>query len=292
MSRLSVEPKAPPVAARLPAGIVGTHALDVEDGVVLVGSDPHWTVSQPTSTATKAFVQLTARFAEEGSLRAVILAGDLPNFGQISRHPPLGWEKPGSLAEELAIVNERLAEIKSVAGLGIPLVRVKGNHCARYDVRLATVAPEFAGVRGFALDEQLDPDWWPCMVVEINPGPFGLIVKHRHKGGANAARGNATAAGKSIASGHTHQPTIVRLSNAATRSFWGVDLGTMAALHSDSFAFTEGAAATGLAGWASSFGVFSFVGSRLLWPELVHVTSESEGLVAFRGELLNVNTQH
>jgi hypothetical protein len=87
MSRLSVEPKAPPVAARLPAGIVGTHALDVEDGVVLVGSDPHWTVSQPTSTATKAFVQLTARFAEEGSLRAVILAGDLPNWPNITPCP-------------------------------------------------------------------------------------------------------------------------------------------------------------------------------------------------------------
>ena len=49
--------------------------------------------------------------------------------------------------------------------------------------------------------------------------------------------GNATITDKSIATGHTHQPNVVRLSNAATGSFWGVDLGTMAALHSSSFAY-------------------------------------------------------
>jgi len=63
----------------------------------------------------------------------------------------------------------------------------------------------------------------------------------------------------------------------------------MAALHSGSFAYTEGAASTGMAGWSSAFGVFSFVGGRLLWPELVHVVGEAAGLVSFRGELINVN---
>ena len=219
MNALDIVPLAPIAVPRRSLAL-GTYTFEIDTGIVIVGSDPHWTISQPTTTATKALVQLTARFAEEGSLRAIILAGDLPDFGQISRHTPLGWERHGSLAEELKIVNERLGEIKAVAGLGTQLVRVKGNHCARYDARLAAVAPEFAGVRGFSLDEQLDPDWQPCMVCEINPGPFGLIVKHRHRGGANAAHGNATAAGKCIATGHTHQPNVVRLSNAATGSFW------------------------------------------------------------------------
>src|SRR5215469_4468609 len=289
MNALDIVPLAPIAVPRRSLAL-GTYTFEIDTGIVIVGSDPHWTISQPTTTATKALVQLTARFAEEGSLRAIILAGDLPDFGQISRHTPLGWERHGSLAEELKIVNERLGEIKLVAGLGTQLVRVKGNHCARYDARLAAVAPEFAGVRGFSLDEQLDPDWQPCMVCEINPGPFRLIVKHRHKGGANAARGNVTAAGKSVATGHTHQPNVVRLSNAATASFWGVDLGTMAALGSGSFAYTEGAASTGMAGWASSFGVFSFAGGRLLWPEICHVVDEEAGLVAFRGELIRVGS--
>jgi len=293
MGRRTLQPEPvfhlPAVIAAPPLRLaLDTYNFEIDTGIAIVGSDPHWTVAQSTTTATRALVHLVSKFAEEGSLRALILAGDLPDFGQVSRHAPLGWEKRGSLAEELKIVNERLGEIKLVAGLGTQLVRVKGNHCARYDARLAAVAPEFAGVRGFSLDEQLDPDWQPCMVCEINPGPFRLIVKHRHKGGANAARGNVTAAGKSVATGHTHQPNVVRLSNAATGSFWGVDLGTMAALGSGSFAYTEGAASTGMAGWASSFGVFSFVGGRLLWPELVHVVDEAAGLVSFRGELLRV----
>ena len=67
---------------------------------------------------------------------------------------------------------------------------------------------------------------------------------------------------------------------------------------------TECAAATGIAGWASSFAVFTFVGGptstatlafidltarfRLLWREMVHVVSEEHGLVSFRGELIHV----
>jgi hypothetical protein len=127
------------------------------------------------------------------------------------------------------------------------------------------------------------------MVCEINSGPFGLIVKHRHKGGANAARGNAIAAGKSIATGHTHQPNVVRLSNAATGSFRGVDLGTMAALGSSAFSYTEGAASTGMVGWASAFGVFTWVGGRLLWPEIVHIVDEQAAIYSFRGELHGVD---
>jgi len=194
---------APPAqtAARPRPLALDTFHFEIDTGIAIVGSDPHWTALQLPQP--KAFVHLVSRFAEEGSLRAAILAGDLPDFGQISRHAPLGWENPGSLAEELEIVNERLGGIKAVAGLGTQLIRVKGNHCTRYDARLAAVAPEYVGVRGFSLDEQLDPDWQPCMVCEINPGPFGLIVKHRHKGGANAARGNVTAAGKSVATRHS-----------------------------------------------------------------------------------------
>ena len=66
----------------------------------------------------------------------------------------------------------------------------------------------------------------------------------------------------------------------------GVDLGTMADLGSASFSYTDGAASTGMAGWASSFGVFTWVNGRLLWPEIVHVFDTD--LVSFRSELLKV----
>src|SRR5215472_18711426 len=60
--------------------IVGTHALDIDDGIVLVGSDCHYRPDESASTAHRAFVELTSRFAEEGLLRAVIINGDVTDF--------------------------------------------------------------------------------------------------------------------------------------------------------------------------------------------------------------------
>jgi hypothetical protein len=81
MNALDIVPLAPIAVPRRSLAL-GTYTFEIDTGMVIVGSDPHWTISQPTTTATKALVQLTARFAEEGSLRAIILAGDLPDFGQ------------------------------------------------------------------------------------------------------------------------------------------------------------------------------------------------------------------
>ena len=186
------------------------HQTEIRDGVLLAGSDPHWTEQQPTSTATRALVQMAREFAAE--------------------------------------------------------------------------------CRGFTLDEQLDPSWRPAEVLDINPGAGGLLLKHRHRGGANAARANAQAAGKSIATGHVHQPNCIRLSNAASADFWGVDLGTMADPRAGSFAYTEGAAALGMLGWSSAVWVFTFEAGRLLWPEPVHVVDEAAGLFTFRGRIHRVES--
>ena len=146
------------------------HTTEIRDGVLLAGSDPHWAEHQPTSTATRALIQMTCQLAHEGTLRAVAPVGDLPDFAQISRFEPLGWEQPGSIAKELKIVNARLDEIHKAAGSGVELWRLKGNHCDRWNKRLATVAPEFVGCRGFSLDEQLAA-WRPAEVLlEYNPG--------------------------------------------------------------------------------------------------------------------------
>jgi hypothetical protein len=63
----------------------------------------------------------------------------------------------------------------------------------------------------------------------------------------------------------------------------------MAALSSRAFwAYTEGAAAAGMANWASAFVVLTLQEGLLLPPELVLVLDEEAGVVAFRGELLLV----
>jgi hypothetical protein len=273
------------MSAQLPGAI---HTTEIRDGVLLAGSDPHWCEAQPTSTATRALVQLARQFKAEGTLRAIALVGDLPDFEAISHFDPLDWRKPGSIARELQIVNARLDELHKAAGSGVELWRLKGNHCARWDKRLAKVAPEFVGCRGFSLDDQLDPAWRPAEVLDVNPGAGGLLLKHRHRGGANAARGNALAAGKSIATGHVHQPNATRLSNATSPGFWGIDLGTMADPRSPAFGYTEGAAAIGMLGWSSTFWVFTFADGRLLWPEPVHVVDEDAGLFTFRGRIHQV----
>jgi hypothetical protein len=45
---------------------------------------------------------------------------------------------------------------------------------------------------------------------------------------------------------------------------------------------------SGMAGWCSSFAVFTFTGGRLAWPEMVHVVDEAAGLFTFRGRLHSV----
>jgi hypothetical protein len=62
----------------------------------------------------------------------------------------------------------------------------------------------------------------------------------------------------------------------------------MAALGSPAFHYTEGAARSGMAGWCSSFTVFTFSSGRLLWQEMVHVVDEAAGLFTFRGRLHSV----
>jgi hypothetical protein len=285
---------APPAASLLPAviappaprEIVGTQALDIDEGVCLIGSDCHYVPGEAPSAAHRAFVELTERFAEEGTLRAVILNGDVADFPKISKHARIMWEKQPSVADELAVVRDRMSEIASVAGLDTSLILTIGNHDARLDSKLSAAVPELEGVPGLDLRAQISPEWAMAWQVEINgSGPDSV---HRHRSGAGATKANVISAGRSIITGHTHQPGITRLSHSS-RHLYGVDAGCIAALNSRAFVgYTEMAAAAGMANWASGFAVLTFAGGALLPPELVLVMDEEAGLVAFRGELINV----
>jgi hypothetical protein len=269
--------------------IIGTHALVIDEGQIVVASDCHYRPDEPASTAHTALIALTRRFAEEGTLRAVILNGDVADFPKISKHARIMWETQPSVADELTVVQRRMSEIAAIAGVETETVLTIGNHDARLSSRLSAVAPEFEGVPGFDLRSHIDPAWALAWQVEINgSGPDSVLVKHRHRSGPGATRANVLAAGRSIVTGHTHQPGITRLSHSS-RHLYGVDAGCIAALNSRAFVgYTEMAAAAGMANWASGFAVLTFAGGALLPPELVLVTDEEAGLVAFRGELINV----
>jgi hypothetical protein len=104
------------IAPPRPPEVSGTHALDIDDGQVIIGSDCHYRPDEPPSTAQRALVQVTSRLAEEGTLRAVILNGDVAEFPKISKHARIMWEPQPSVADELALVRHRMAEIARLLG--------------------------------------------------------------------------------------------------------------------------------------------------------------------------------
>ena len=244
----------------------------VRDGVVLIGSDAHYWPGYVT-TAHRAFV----KFAKEMQPQIIIKNGDALDGATISRHLPIGWESRPSLIQEIETVGERLDEIQKAAPNAKrywPL----GNHDARFETRLATVAPEYAKIHGVHLRDHF-PYWHGCWSVFINDD---VVIKHRFKAGIHAPHNNTMWAGKTMVTGHLHSLKVMPISDYnGTR--WGVDAGTMADAYGPQFRdYTE----DNPVNWRSGFVVATFVEGRLLWPEVVHVAAE--GVVEFRGKLIEV----
>src|SRR6185312_3314882 len=103
----------------------------------------------------------------------------------ISRYPPMNWNTLPTLKQELDAVKDRLGEITVAAGK-TRRIWTLGNHCARFESRLASVASQFADVDGTSLHHHF-PDWEPGWMVEINDD---VVVKHRFKGGIHATHNN------------------------------------------------------------------------------------------------------
>lgn len=243
--------------------------LNIDDGVVLVASDCHYWPGIIT-TAHQAFVQ----FCRELNPKAVIMNGDVLDGALISRHPPIGWEKRPNLIQELECCQSRLSEIENAAP-NAEKIWTLGNHDARFETRLASVAPEFAEVHGVHLKDHF-PNWLPAWSCWVNGD---VVVKHRFKGGLHATHNNTVSAGKTMVTGHLHSLKVTPYSDYnGTR--WGVDTGTMAPAYGPQ---TSDYCETNPVNWRQGFVVLTFHNGRLLWPELVHVCGPDE--FEFRGRL-------
>lgn len=243
----------------------------VENGTVLIGSDCHYWGH--ISTAHVAFLEFIKRFKP----RIVVLNGDVLDGGRISRHPPIGWEGTPTVLEELRYCQARLREIEKAAK-GARLVWPAGNHCLRFESRLAQAAPEFEGIEGFHLKDHF-PKWEPCWGIDINEN---VVIKHRFKNGIHATHNNTIWAGRTMVTGHLHSLKVTPFSDYnGTR--WGVDSGTMAEPYGPQFLdYTE----ANPLNWRSGFVMLTFRDGKLLWPELVAV--HDKGVIDFRGELIKV----
>lgn len=249
--------------------------LDIDSGVVLVGSDAH---IQPgyTPTAWRAFVQAAGYLKP----KVIVLNGDVLDLGAISRWPRIGWEEQPTVADEIETAKVRLAELRAAAPRGCQFVWPLGNHDARFETRIANVAPEYARIHGVHLKDHF-PHWEGCWSCWINDE---VVIKHRFRGGLHAAWNNTLHSGKTIVTGHTHS-LLVRPVSDYNGTRFGVETGTLGEVYGEHTAdYTEDGPANQRAGFA----VLTFDERRLLWPELVHVLDEVEGEVEFRGKVWSV----
>jgi hypothetical protein len=249
--------------------------LDVLDGEVLVGSDFHYWPGE-TTLMHRAFVS----FAKERRPRAVILNGDVMDAPSISRHMPIGWENRPKLIDEIEWAQEMTHQI-ATAGGKCQKIWTLGNHDARYETRLAHVAPEYAKIHGFHLRDSF-PLWEPAWSVAINAGTSEeVFVKHRFRGGIHATYNNILHGGVHMVTGHLHSAQVRPYTFHNERTLWGVDGGCIAEPSARTFVdYTE----DNPKNWRSAFVLLTFRAGRLMMPEIILKWDAQR--VQFRGELI------
>ena len=257
--------------AKVPAPLGSARIeLDVREGTVLVASDAHYWPGEET-LMHRALTQ----FAKELKPRALILNGDVMDFPAISRHARIGWEHRPQVIEEIEWAQDKLHELAQASGQARKIWTL-GNHDARFESRLANLAPEYAKLHGFHLHEHF-PLFEPCWSVWVNDH---TVVKHRFRGGIHAVHNNLLWSGKNIITGHLHSAQVRPLTDYnGTR--WGVDSGCLAEPSARAFLdYTE----DNPKNWRSAFAVLTFHQGMLMCPELILKWDEQH--VQFRGEII------
>jgi len=251
---------------------------DIEDGVIIVGSDAHIWPGEKT-TALKAFI----KFIRDLKPKQVHLNGDVFDGAKISRHPKIGFlEKAPDVWEELHACQESLAEIEAAAGKATKIWEF-GNHDMRFEAFLAANAPQYEGVKGMHLKDHF-PAWTPCWATHINADkPSHTVIKHRLKGGKYDVSTNLMAAHVHMVTGHTHSLKWWPMTTYRAHTLYGINTGTLSSPHSEPFVhYTEDAPTD----WRAGFAVLTYWKGRLLQPELAEVIGPD--LVNFRGQVIKL----
>lgn len=248
---------------------------EIDSGVVLVASDCHYW-PDVISTAHRAFVKLT----KELKPTICVINGDAFDGASISRHPAGGtWQSLPSVKQELEACQDRLEEIQKAA-TGAQLHFCWGNHDLRFNARLQQqVGDTFKGVMGMSLNEHF-PLWRFSMSLMINDN---TMIKHRYHNGIHAIYNNILKSGCSMVTGHLHSLKVTPFTDY-NGSRYGVDTGTLSPVDADAFTYSEDAPKN----HRSGFAILTFHEGQLMPPELCEVVSEEEGLVYFRGQVIEV----
>jgi hypothetical protein len=264
--------KSPDFQVTLPANGVRVK-VDIDDGVILVGSDAHYWPGI-ISTAHRAFVVAV----KELNPKMVIMNGDAFDGANISRHPRIGWEAKPSVKQELEACRDRISEIEAVAK-NAKLHWTWGNHDIRWNSKLSSQVSEFEGIHGMNLADHF-PRWKFSTSVMVNNH---TQIKHRNYNGIHAAYNATLKSGMSTVNGHLHSLKVMPWTDL-TGTRYGVDTGSLADVWGAQFEYTE----DGTRNHRSGFAVLTFREGNLLPPELVEVIDEDKGLICFRGQVVEV----
>jgi hypothetical protein len=248
--------------------------LTIKDAVLPIAGDVH-RMPGPKTVIQQAYINIV----KELKPKFVILVGDVFDGARISRHPRIGFlEDRPTVRDELKAVGEWLEELEKAAP-GATLIWCLGNHDARYESYLASVAPEMEGVKGMHLKDHF-PKWLPCWAVHINEGtPSHTVIKHRWHNGIHAAYNNTLKSGVSFVTGHLHKLDAKKWTDFRGNRY-GVDCGFMADLDDGQFVhYTE----DNPKDWTSGFPIITYKDGRLMRPEFVQKWDEHH--VEFRGQV-------
>jgi hypothetical protein len=247
--------------------------VDVREGHVIVGSDFHYPPGEPT-VMHRAMVH----FIKELQPKTVIANGDIIDGASISKHSVIGWESRPTLIQEIEVAQDRLHEIRSACPMGCRTIWNLGNHDARFETRIASVAPEYAKLKGVHLNDHFSL-WESAWSTFINDS---VVVKHRFKGGIHATHANTVWSGRTMITGHLHSAKVTPFTDYDGTRF-GVDTGCVAETDAKAFVnYTEDNPKS----WVSAFCILTFKGGELLWPELVVKWDDEH--VQFRGNIIKV----
>lgn len=248
-----------------------TNRLEITDGTIIVGSDAHYSPGH-IPTAHKALCNLIADLGSQ--VKAVVLNGDILDGGSISRHPRIRWQKRPTVKAELEAVVDRLGEIEKIVKPGTRLMRTYGNHCARFETRLANQVPEYEGIGGFLLRDHL-PFWQDSDRIDVNDD---MVIIHDWHSGLHSGWNDVLKGGCHTVTGHTHE-----LSCKAHKGFkdlhYGIKTGMLADEFQEEFDYRIGKPGMN---WQSGFAVLTWVDGMLLYPEFASV--RDDGHCYFRGK--------
>lgn len=247
------------------------------DGYAVFFGDCHWWPGEP-SLAHLALLKVCKLIKP----KLVCANGDVFDGATISRHDPLGWTKLPTVVQELDIVKTRLGEIER-ASQNAQRYLSPGNHCTRFDRRLASEAAEFEGVQGFRIEDHLKG--WPMAYVGVinADAEVPVLVMHNFKGGVHATWNNAVHAGATIVTGHLHSQDR-KAHTTYFRTCYGVDHGMLADPSHAAFSYTMGRPKN----WRSGFAVMRFDSEgRHMPPEFLEVqVYKNLKRAVWRGEVI------